>query len=290
MPWRGRYNPCIMMLRRHWAMLPAAVGLATVATETGNAAAARMAPTAFAGKSLAADIGSVETPPAPKCADYLLIDSRGSGEPSGLSGPGRTFVIEFRRRTPGRVTRVVRNPYPAAGGFVRIVGAALKLPGGYQESVLKGKRWLRARLARLSRESRCKSTKLLLVGYSQGAHVTGDVYQERSSWLRILGVALFGDPYFNSADTTAARGSFAFGLNGILGTRPPFLGAHVLSFCHRHDPVCQGIASFRLSHGFAPHENYHKLGEAQIAAAYFASASYPTRARSRPCHPARTRR
>src|SRR5262249_39597566 len=113
------------------------------------------------------------------------------------------------------------------------------------------------------------STSILLTGYSQGAQVTADVVQAISPPL-VLGVALFGDPYFNSADKVD-RGGFQAGRNGFLGKRHLFSTqwqSRMLSYCHLHDPVCQGPLH-NVGYLFSRHKTYDKLGEPEKAAQYF---------------------
>jgi hypothetical protein len=199
-----------------------------------------------------------------------VIDSRGSGEAAGaISPPGFKFFQEFQRLHPSAFVRLVANDYPAAGGF-SLVGAAVKVPLAYHASVVTGKNWLSRTISTTA--TTCPQTKMFLTGYSQGAQVTADVYQNGST-PHVLGIALFGDPYFNSDDAIADRGSFRLGRHGGLGTRPLFSSAsrgHVLSYCHDRDPVCQeplGPLDYRFLFRF--HDNYDKLGEPALAAAQF---------------------
>lgn len=207
------------------------------------------------------------------CSQYIVIDSRGSGERGGLSAPGAVFFPTFRaavlRRDSSARVSVILSGYPAWGSIPTLISALAKLPQRYHKSVVEGKNWLGNQVARLL--ASCPDSKLVLTGYSQGAQVTGDVYQNTSS-KNILGVVLFGDPKFNSADP-AARGGKS-GLDGALGTRPlygtapgkPSVG-HVLSYCHDRDPVCQGVS--RLRYGSRYH-SYYDTGEPQAAANYLA--------------------
>jgi hypothetical protein len=203
------------------------------------------------------------------CGRIKVIDSRGSGEPIGtLSPPGQAVVTALRRAYPYTKISVVPNPYPAKGRFA-LVGAELRLPTAYHRSVVAGKDWLRSDLASVA--SNCgDATKVVLVGYSQGAQVAADVYQEGTR-AKVLATVLFGDPYFNSRDTAADRGSYRRGRNGGLGIRPLYSAdarGHVLSFCHDRDPVCQeplAPADYRLL--FKHHNTYASLGEPEAAAA-----------------------
>ena len=221
-----------------------------------------------------------------KCSERLVvIGSRGSGDSfsgnvsytrygdkvSGMSAPGGVFATAFANQLPKGQVTFVRNYYRAVGGIPAIAGAATKISvlGAYHDSVVEGKQIL-ARI--ISDEiSQCRATKMILVGYSQGAQVTGDVYQRLSAIQRqhVLGVILFGDPYFNSGDSAADMGNFLRSHNGSLGTRPLYpTGGHVLSYCHKYDPVCQNRVSDAI-HGTSQHKNYDRLGEPQEAARYF---------------------
>jgi hypothetical protein len=217
---------------------------------------------------------SVGTPPTAStgCPAYRIIDSRGSGEAAGAtSPPGASFAKEFARlHQGGRIARSA-NPYPAVGlwGSVRevinLVGAGLGIGplGAYHASVEDGEKWLAAAIA--NEIANCPRTRLLLTGYSQGAQVTADVYQRHLSALErthILGVALFGDPYFDPADATADRSTYLHSKAGILGDRPTFGRArHVVSYCHRFDPVCQRSTVVEIAlHRLTQHENYKSAG------------------------------
>src|SRR5581483_9363750 len=176
------------------------------------------------------------------CPAYLIIDSRGSGDPLGtISRPGGAFLAEFLRIHPGygwaldaptAGIEVDTNGGPRAAGqyeavgLPKSVGDAVVFPAKYYLSVRHGESWLTDRLN--SFVSSCPSVRVFLTGLSQGAQVTGDVYQSLSRSMpknlfrNILGVALFGDPLFNSHDTSAdqqslaSEGSYTVGIDGAL--------------------------------------------------------------------------
>jgi hypothetical protein len=216
-------------------------------------------------------------PPGPRCADYLVIDSRDSGAEPRPSLPGFRFFAEATERFRGQTVRQLVNPYPAAGGLPTPSGGVVNVRSSYARSLADGK----SRLRRLvtSRLRACPKAKLFLTGHGQGAHVTGDVYHALvgappSGFRRIVGVALFGDPRFNSADRKAARGTprFRVGRNGFLGPRKPFPAStrgRVRSFCHRYDYVCQATPLYDR-YGLAPHRTYHLNGEPREALLDFA--------------------
>jgi hypothetical protein len=219
--------------------------------------------------------GSDGGSPSSGCPSYMVIDSRGSGEAAGIiSPPGKAFAAEFETlHRPARIA-VLANPYPAVsilGGWrevLNLLGAKLGIGplGAYHGSVVAGEKWLQSNIA--FETGTCPSTKLLLTGYSQGAQVTGDVYQRDISSVErqhILAVVLFGDPYFDSSDSANDRGNFAHdGRGGILGVRRSFHGdSRVVSYCHLHDPICQHptIVGF-LKYHLKQHTNYTPDGVA----------------------------
>jgi Cutinase len=216
-------------------------------------------------------------PQPPRCADYLVIDSRDSGAEPRPSMPGLRFFAEATERFRTQTVRQLANPYPAAGGIPTPSGGAVNVRSSYARSLADGKSRLRRLVA--SRLRACPKAKVFLTGHGQGAHLTGDVYHAlagaRPSWFgRIVGVALFGDPRFNSADRRAARGTprFRVGRNGFLGPRKPFPAStrgRVRSFCHRHDYVCQATPLYDRF-GLAPHRTYHLNGEPREALLDFA--------------------
>lgn len=172
-----------------------------------------------AGASVASSAQTRVSAAAPerKCADYIVIDSRGSGERGGLSSPGAVFYPTFRAAVLSHErsakVAVIPNGYPAWGSVPTMISALAKLPQRYHQSVVEGKKWLSGQIGTLL--TNCPDSKLVLTGYSQGAQVTGDVYQNASS-KRIIGVVLFGDPKFNSADP-AARGGKNGGMSHTAG-------------------------------------------------------------------------
>lgn len=198
------------------------------------------------------------------CPDFYVIDSRGSGEDAGtISPPAARFAAAFKALETGESVKPLANPYPARGNFSVLAGAKLHVPGAYFNSVTSGKTWLAAEIP--AQQRRCSASKLILTGYSQGAHVTGDVVQRHASYPNVAAVVLFGDPYFNGRDPVD-RGNprFRTGTNGGLGERPRFSQKHVLSYCHSNDPVCQNTANPIAL--FTWHNNYDKLGEPAEAA------------------------
>ena len=92
---------------------------------------------------------------------------------------------------------------------------AVFVPPAYSASVVQGELMLTSFLT--SFHSSCPKTPTVLAGYSQGAHVAGDVFQDLPSAVRasIVGVVLFGDTRFNPAQPAADEGDYSTGLRGM---------------------------------------------------------------------------
>lgn len=225
------------------------------------------------------------------CPSVMLLASRGSGDKiakdQGIGRPEVALKNALAKRVPDLETWA--NPYSAVGVFswdwneiANGAGAITQTSGlglgAYHDSVVQGKTLLAQRLRQALRDC-AGQTKFVLAGYSQGAQVTADVYQHtlnQAERAKIAAVVLFGDPYFNGGDRGADRGSFSGRRDGLLGKRTEFDAPRtlVLSYCHSHDPICQGFF-FRVGPTRTPdpgslttsqHKNYTKFGEPEDAA------------------------
>jgi Cutinase/PKD domain len=209
--------------------------------------------------------------------DYYLIGSRGSGQTSpasdttnnGLGAEINEFQQDFSSaiESTGATFGFIANPYPAVAvspslppdswmwifNIPNAVSAATGLPVGlYPGSVNTGVSWLVSTIQGLI--TNCPDVKILLAGYSQGAQVTGDAYQQLTSaqQAQIFGVFLLADPRFSADPSFGSvdRGSFDTGSHGSVRegalsstTRPAFpasANGTVLSYCAADDPVCEG--------------------------------------------------
>lgn len=215
------------------------------------------------------------------CPDILVLGSRGSGESlEGNEGLGPTVVEfwrELRQRVPqDKTVELWANPYRAravVGGFKALITGIEAFAtranfGIYARSIREGRQNLADEL--VNRTVACANTRFVLAGYSQGGHVAGDVYQQMSASVaqRVIGVALFGDPTYNS-ESQSSDGNFELGRNGLLGKRDEFrVPGQVLSYCHWKDPVCQGFLDHSrtgrpvFSFDNAQHTNYMSVGDA----------------------------
>jgi Cutinase len=192
---------------------------------------------------------------APSCPKYLLVDSRGSGEKKGIfSPPGEEFDVAFEGALGlygQHAIDVEENPYSAVGVFgwnpdeidngieAFITKGQI---GVYHNSVHEGEIDLN-HIVHAEVSGRCGGqTQIVLLGYSQGAEVAGDVFQGLApkEAKRVAAVVLFGDPLYNHRDKDADQAQRS--LDGSLGTRPQFAASEsteVLSYCNEKDPICQ---------------------------------------------------
>lgn len=230
-------------------------------------------------------------PAAPACPAYAVYDSRGSGELKGdISKPGAEFMVGFfkRLRSLKRASSVSvdSNPYPAVGVFswinwranVNGIGAFLGVDqiGAYRASENKGTKEVGSFVSSKIASACAQSTKLVLLGYSQGAQATADAYEALKPAQRshVAAVVLWGDPRYNHTDHAADRDGLSS--DGSLGTRPPFpndakkaQGSKVFSYCNTHDPICQDgmllpIERAELLHyRLKEHELYYSTDEAK---------------------------
>lgn len=224
-------------------------------------------------------------PPAPSCG-WLMLATRGSDDRlAGVEGygmPNAVFLGLLRKNlrlgTGSNKVVTEKNTYPATDVWTAI---RTKL-NEYVYSERQGVVWLVARVRHA--EAACPTIKIVLAGYSQGADATADALQGLTSAqrTRVLAVALFGDPLYNSAGpedfiTNFQRQEQVHDLkDGLLTTLfpkrfpfrmiPPDMFLRVLSYCHVTDPICQAGEVRRSTH-----TNYALSQDPRDAAAYFAT-------------------
>lgn len=215
--------------------------------------------------------------PSPACPAVKLIGAAGSGE-NGGPGTSKSFAPSLGAPV-GKLDRWLRAevgaqryaslplyydavPVDGAGNWFKNLDLSVKFVKGrffasdYRRSVDVGV----SRLVEVLRTDPCAaSTRYILAGYSQGAHVVGDALASgriaSNVRKRITAAVLFGDPKFNSDGNNVSQyGSFESGDRGIRGARrDASLAAYkskVLTFCRDGDGICDA------PNGFAPHWMY----------------------------------
>lgn len=176
--------------------------------------------------AVAIGTATAAAPPRSGCADIETIAARGTTERQGggiVAGPLATALQQQLPQTVQTHDLV----YPASFN--------------YRSSVRQGVEAMRERLAETAAE--CPDTEFVLIGYSQGADVIGDVLAGGSvpAADRIDAVVLFGDPTFRGADDFNL-GSFSPNRNGTFARQAGELDAfadEIGSFCRGNDTICQ---------------------------------------------------
>jgi cutinase len=170
-----------------------------------------------------------------ECPDVFFVGARGSSQDPGI-GPQLTDVYErfVGALEPPRDIEAAMFPldYPAEGS---LTGGA----SGYSDSVATGVRELPAAVELLG--SRCEASRIVLGGYSQGAHVIAISDHAFLEQANVDAVILLANPVFEPDDPTAKVGTFNPDQGGIVGKAwidGPF-AARTIQVCLNGDPVCQ---------------------------------------------------
>lgn len=112
----------------------------------------------------------------------------------------------------------------------------------YAVSMSEGRAALRTKLSTYL--SACPKTKVALFGYSQGAHIVGDVVVGLTSTqrARIHGVGLIGDPMLNPTFSSSKTADRTHG--GMWGRRASWpTGVFVYNVCNKRDQVCASFST-----------------------------------------------
>lgn len=223
-------------------------------------------------------------PPPPttatRCEKITLIGLRGVTEKqSSKNGFGET-VNEFRKSFRAelssglrRITSDVGLKYDAKpSSFGNWIAEP---PTGwwstYKSSMKTGRKALR-KLLNSASHGEC----FVIAGYSQGAHVLGDVLTDRrllsaDARGRILVAVLIADTRFNPNDSTIQRyGSYDPTKHGRMSPRTPgsmnsvnvpYIPYVVMTACKKYDYFCQYLGTPDLKKAFDTHGSYKKTAK-----------------------------
>ena len=231
----------------------------------------------------------------PKCPGYVFLGARGSGEdPNPTYNSGDYGMGAENYATYLALTKLQPNVHPVGvyypavsfgqgldipldlNGVGAVIGVRSGLLGKYWNSVGSGVTWLRSEIVNYQSRTGCSGTQFFLSGYSQGAQVVADTIQglPTRDLKLVAGVVLFGDPQFNpklpgdNSTYDPDRYGVLTAPDGPRQSYPQAVAAHVYSFCHMNDPVCQadqrGFGGFyylnptlfMYLHQFEEHKNY----------------------------------
>ncbi|KAK2593558.1 hypothetical protein QQS21_008733 [Conoideocrella luteorostrata] len=189
------------------------------------------------------------------CYDYVLINSRGTGEPQGES-------IGFR----GMIEQVMS----ALPNGVRFDTKYLAFPDATQLTTVKGAKDLAEVIRGGVRD--CPEQKYALMGYSQGATVSNLVLQALDPTSKegqsIKAVVQVGNPYhspYKEGNKDDKCGISTAGANGILNGIAHYAipdswyeTGKIRDICYTNDQVCNGVSlgdlfsPTHLGYGFNP--------------------------------------
>lgn len=185
--------------------------------------------------------GAVSTsPPAhpvvDPCPDVEVIFARGTGEPAGLGRVGQAFVEALKSRLGERTVAASSVDYPASFDFLMAADGADNAA---------------AQIAAVA--SRCRNTKIVLGGYSQGAALVdmlagvpplGDVVGDIGS------APYLARPFADKVSATAVFGNPSARFGTPLSTTGLFEGK-AIDLCNPGDPICSPTGT-----SVEAHENY----------------------------------
>lgn len=176
------------------------------------------------------------------CASIIQIVVRGSNEAAGPAVSGNVYTSGGL----GLMVNLAGAVQSRSARSVRTVGLAYpaRLDALYSWSQTTGSATLARELNRLA--TLCPSSRTVLVGFSQGAHVVGDTTANTNRYglttaakSRIAAVFLTGDPVRRYGEPFN-RGSGVGG--GVLLNRAAGqlsgLGSRIISYCYKGDAAC----------------------------------------------------
>lgn len=170
------------------------------------------------------------------CADTMLIGVRGTHQPDGYGAEVRAVVDEVRAMN--RSEKRLRTEALDYSALLSVYFPSKDQ--GYDRLYQKLRSW----------GTSCPRARFALVGYSQGAHIVGDMLNTivrtggpvpRS---RLVGAVLMGDPSFNAGSPGSQRigGGWGAPISGRRAAYPATL--NVRSVCLAGDAVCDHYGPF----------------------------------------------
>ena len=210
-------------------------------------------------------------PNPPTCTGLTVVGVRGTTEKQSSHAGFGTMGSKFRSALSTTVGSSFASKmtftglkYPAKPkSFNPLENNATKWLDQYKSSMKKGRETLRNAL-----NSDTTNSCFVMVGYSQGAHVIGDVLASRqllnaSVPARIVAAVLLADPRFDPGDTTVQRyGSFEKNRGGKFTPRKrgsmidPTADYKVMSACKKRDFFCQRGGELKFWEAIDVHLDY----------------------------------
>ncbi len=210
-------------------------------------------------------------PPANQCPTALFIGVRGSGETKNDAGGYGNTIADVKQRVERAIPSTESLPIHYTATPVKLGDPQYGIR--YLNSMATGRQALRGALASAF-QSKCTKTRFILAGYSQGAQVAADVYQNLSKSQRArVTVLLFGEPRFNPFQSKVNKGDYDRFLFGSFPGYRIIQGdavGQVRSYCTWGDPICNASAinagACLLNNPGCPHLAYIARGWTEQAA------------------------
>lgn len=210
---------------------------------------------------------------------------RGSGQVLGASAEYRA-IAAWAKSVRGLRLGVIDVPYPATGIDWRIGIKAFISSGRHYEYAKSVKDGIHRSVQYYQDITRaCPSSKIAVLGYSQGAQVAGRAMLSLSDTHNLLYLALFGDPELYLPEGIKSR-ACTYGQKspyrvdvpncrvnaGVLGARIPYLNADLDKksglWCNESDFICGSSLNPTKNEG---HFSYVSAGKLQRALAIIQS-------------------
>jgi hypothetical protein len=198
------------------------------------------------------------------CPSIKFFGVRGSGETDAYGIPIGAFAAELAYRLHQAGVSYSAEPidYPA----IAVLYAAQEYGTAYKNSVTSGENQLETALILFWHD--CPGHKVILAGYSQGAHVVGDIADNLKPGYRklVAAVALFGDPRFNPDQRQVDVGTYQhyYGVYEFYAhprVVPGDLYGKFRSVCSVGDPVCNftsgNLTACAIQGTSCPHLQYN---------------------------------
>jgi hypothetical protein len=206
--------------------------------------------------------GRAETITASACAPVVMLVARGSYEnqnkptfADGIGSRGWRTWHYLAAQLGVASTTAGQEPTVVLASPVQYPATIVNLSTDYQPSRDAGVYYLGALWRATIKD--CPDSKIVALGYSQGADVVASVWQQNSlDTTNTAGVVLYADPHFNRKWVDQGIVYPTGGVwkhNGLLGSRPAFANDRadvVQAWCWPADPVCQTAPSLSF-HGVA---------------------------------------
>ena len=230
--------------------------------------------------------------PGDACPDVMVIGARGSGQEDGTGGvPPNSPTFGLGTEVHGLATRIAAQQaprtvaaYPLAYPAIPL-GQALDADFDIFDSIDNGKTATRLQVAAVAGACRAHGTRIVLIGYSQGAAAVregaGFVQAKDSDLVQAL--VLIADPWNDPYGGGLHLGSADSGHNGLFGTAAPpaYLRSRTVWVCNDGDSVCDadsvlGAAGYTLFGGTAVHTLSYRDAALQSQVALVLAATLDT--------------